>query len=238
MCIKMILSSKLPVTQAWCIAAMETAFGPSYRMAAGIDCMPRLDTRLIQNGIAMIVIEQLSRCTPKDVRQMINWCHTYGKALLVCGALSEEERESYGLTHCIEIDITALHTPFCIHWRSCAGTLQLFEEMFIPTLKTVQRSAHLYCSGLRCRHHHTREVTGPQRTRTPHKGAERRKIPIDHSMPSIYYRVNAPAPPATTASINCSEMPPKYAGFQLDDRDQRSHHGSGSSVIGHADNSS
>lgn len=213
MCIKMILSSKLPVTQAWCIAAMETAFGPAYRVVPGIDCMPPLDTRLIQNGIAMIVIEQLSRFTPKEVRKMIKWCHTHGKALLVCGALSEEVRESYGLTHCIEIDITALHTPVCIHWTSCAGTLQLFEEMFVPTLKTVQRTALLHCSGLRCLHHRTREVTGTRRTRAPHKGAERRKIPIDHSIPSIYCRVNAPTPPATTASLNCREMPPKYAGF-------------------------
>ena len=181
MCIKLMLSSELPVTRAWCIAAMETAFGPSYRVAPGIDYMPRLDTPPIQNGIAMIVIEQLSRCTPKDVRQMINWCHTHGKALLVCGALSEEERESYGLTHCIEIDITALRTPVCIHWRSCAGTLQLFEEMFIPTLKTVQRSAHLYCSGLRCQQHRSREVTGTLRTPTTLKGPERRKRPIGHS---------------------------------------------------------
>jgi hypothetical protein len=52
--------------------------------------MPPPDTRLIQNGIAMIVIEQLSRFTPKEVRKMIKWCHTHGKALLVCGALSEK----------------------------------------------------------------------------------------------------------------------------------------------------
>ncbi|WP_156894867.1 hypothetical protein [Janthinobacterium sp. 1_2014MBL_MicDiv] len=213
MCIKMMLSSELPVTQAWCIAAMETALGPSYRVAPGIDCMPSLDTPLIQHGIAMIVIEQVSGFAPKDVRQLIKWCHTHDKALLVCGALSEEERDSYGLSHCIEIDITALHTPVCIHWTSCAGTLQLFEEMFVPTLKTVQRTAHLHCSGLRCQHHRHREVTGTQRTRAPHKGAERRKIPIAIPMPSISYRVNAPPPPAITASLNCREIRAKYAGF-------------------------
>ncbi|MCC7702651.1 hypothetical protein IGS59_10400 [Janthinobacterium sp. GW460P] len=43
---------------------------------------------------------------------------------------------------------------------------------------------------------------------------------------------------AATASLNGREMPPKYAGFQLDAHGQRSHHGAGSSVNGHADNSS
>lgn len=59
MCIKMMLCSELPVTQAWRIAAMETAFGPAYRMAAGTDCMSPLDMSLLQNRIAMIVIEQV-----------------------------------------------------------------------------------------------------------------------------------------------------------------------------------
>lgn len=181
MCIKMMLCSELPVTQAWCIAAMETAFGPAYRMAPGTACMSPLDTPLIHNGIAMIVIEQASRFAPKDVRQLIKWCHSHDKALLVCGALSEEEREIYGLSHCIAIDITALHAPVRIQWTSCAGTLQLFEEMFVPTLKTVQRTAHLYCSGLRCRHHRRRGVTGTQRIQTPLKGPERRKSLIGHS---------------------------------------------------------
>lgn len=195
MCIKMMLSSELPVTQAWCIAAMETAFGPSYRVAPGIDCKPSLDALLVHNGIAMIVIEQLSRFAPKDVLQMIQWCHTHDKALLVCGALSEEERESYGLTHCIQINITAVHTPVCIHWTSCAGTLQLFEEMFVPTLKIVQRTAHLHCSGLRCQHHRHREITGTRRTRAPHKGAERRKIPTHH--PQANYFLQGDRPSAT-----------------------------------------
>lgn len=198
MCLKMNLCSETPAAQAWCIAAMETAFGPSYRVSAGTDCMPPLDTPLVQNGIAMIVIEQVSGFAPEDIRQLIKWCHARDKALLVCGALSEEERESYGLSHCIEINITALHAPVCIQWISCAGTLHLFEEMFVPTLKTAQRTAHLYCSGIRCQHHRSRAVTSTLlKQRTPLKGPERRKSPIGHSHANAFPREHCRQPHAT-----------------------------------------
>lgn len=175
MCLKMLLCSEAPAAPAWCLAAMEVAFGRSYRVEPRGDSMLALETPQRHSGIAIMVIEQATRFDPHDVRRLIEWCHVHDKVLLACGVLTEDERESYGLNHCIELDVIATHAPLCIQWTSCAGTLHLFEEMFVPTLKAVQRTSHLYCSGLRCQHHRSRDTTGTQRTWTPRQGPERRK---------------------------------------------------------------
>lgn len=181
MCLKMLLRSEAPAAPAWCLAAMQTAFGPSYRVEPGGDGMSPLDMPQLPSGIATIVIEQVSRFVPQHVRRLIEWCHAHDKVVLACGVLTDEEREFYGLSHSIELDVIATPAPLCIQWRSCAGTLHLFEEMLVPTLKAVQRTAHLYCSALRCEQHCINAVTGARRTWRPHKGPERRKCPIGHS---------------------------------------------------------
>ncbi|SIR92588.1 hypothetical protein SAMN05880566_1489 [Janthinobacterium sp. TND4EL3] len=175
MCLKLLLCSEAPAAPAWCLAAMEVAFGPSYRVEPRGDSMLPLETPQRHSGIAIMVIEQATRFDPHDVRRLIEWCQVHDKVVLACGVLTEDERESYGLNHCIELDIIVPHAPRCIQWTSCAGTLHLFEEMIVPTLKTAQRTSHLYCSGLRCQHHRSRETTGTQRTWTPRQGPERRK---------------------------------------------------------------
>ena len=181
MCLKMLLCSEAPAVRAWCLAAMETAFGPSYRLEPRGDGISPLDMPQGQSGIANIVIEQVSRFVPHDVRRLIEWCHAHDKVVLACGVLTKEEREFYGLSHSIELDIIAAHVPLCIQWTSCAGTLHLFEEMFVPTLKAVQLTAHLYCSGLRCQQHRISAVTGARRTWAPHKGPERRRHPVGYA---------------------------------------------------------
>lgn len=181
MCLKMLLCSEAAAARAWCLAAIETAFGPSYRLEPRGDGISPLGMPQLHSGIATIVIEQVSRFLPHDVRRLIEWCHAHDKVVLACGVLTEDERESYGLNHCIELDIIVPHAPRCIQWTSCAGTLHLFEEMIVPTLKTAQRTSHLYCSGLRCQHHRSRETTGTQRTWTPRQGPERRKSLTGHS---------------------------------------------------------
>lgn len=102
-------------------------------------------------------------------------------------------REAYGLNHCIELDVIATHAPLRIQWTSCAGTLHLFEEMFVPTLRTVQRTSHLYCSGLRCQHHRSRETTGTQRTWTSRQGPERRKCLTGRSHASSFPQGDNPS---------------------------------------------
>ena len=181
MCLTMLLRSEAPVAPAWCLAAMQTAFGPSYRVEPGGDGMSPLDMPQLPSGIVTIVIEQVSRFVPQDVRRLIEWCHAHDKVVLACGVLTDEEREFYGLSHSIALDIIATHAPLCIEWRSCAGTLHLFEEMFVPTLKAVQRTAHLCCSGLRCQQHRSSAVTSARRTGTPHKGPERRRHPVGYA---------------------------------------------------------
>jgi hypothetical protein len=208
MCLKMLLCSDAPTAPAWCLAAMETAFGPSYRVEPGGDGASPLGMPQGQSGIATIVIEQVSRFIPHDVRRLMEWCHAHGKVVFVCGALAEEERESYGLNHCIELDVIATHTPLCIQWTSCAGTLHLFEEMFVPALRTVQRTSHLYCSGLRCQHHRSRETTGTQRTWPPHQGPERRRCLTGHSHATSFLQGDNPAPHATnTGRCAVTQLP-------------------------------
>lgn len=191
----MLLCSEAPAAPAWCLAAMEVAFGRSYRVEPRGDSMLPLETLQRHSGIAIMVIEQATRFDPHDVRRLslIEWCHAHDKAVLACGVLTEDERESHGLNHRIKLDIIARQAPRCIQWTSCAGTLHLFEEMFVPTLKTAQRTSHLYCSGLRCQHHRRRETTGTQRTWTPRQGTERRKCLTVHSHASSFPRGDNPS---------------------------------------------
>ncbi len=180
MCLKMLLCSEASVAPVWCLAAMETAFGASYRVRPRGGSISPLDTPPLQNDITTIVIEQISRFIAQDVCRLIEWCQVHDKVVLACGVLTDEEREKYGLSHGIELEIIAPLPPRCIQWTSCAGTLHLFDEMLVPTLKTAQCTAHLYCSGQRCQRLRSRPVTCTQRPRTPLKGPERRKSPIGH----------------------------------------------------------
>lgn len=130
MCLKMLLCSDAPTAPAWCLAAMETAFGPSYRVEPAGDGASPLGMPQGQSGIATIVIEQVSRFIPHDVRRLMEWCHAHGKVVLVCGALAEEERESYGLNHCIELDVIATHPPVSDYLSGVFLTSHLATEAF------------------------------------------------------------------------------------------------------------